>query len=94
MDLDEMFDKCEDEYIKFDRVENKRSNRPDLHAFLLLDELMPGTRDMVSAAEHDEIYLDIDVDAFKAVATEEIVIELTRCGVRYDSGYDTFCMFV
>jgi hypothetical protein len=94
MNLEEMFDKCEDEYIKFDRVENKRSNRPDLHAFLLLDELMPGTRDMVSAAEHDEIYLDIDVEAFRSIATEQNVIELSRCGVRYDDDLDCFCMFV
>lgn len=82
----------DDEYIKFERVENKRSNRPDLHAFLLLDELVPGSGDIVCAAEHDEIFLAISVEELAAVATEAQVIELIRCGVRFS--YDGLCMFV
>ncbi len=46
---------------------------------------------MVSAAEHDEIYLEVDVDEFCGVATEEQALELVRCGVR-DGEYG-FCMF-
>lgn len=81
--MDELFEKHNDEYLKFERVENKRSSRPDLHAFLLLDELFPGTRDIVSHASHDEIYLDIDSDDIEKL-TEGQVIELLRCGVLYD----------
>ena len=81
------------EYIKFERVENRRSNRPDLHAFLLLDELCPSNRDrdMVCAAEHDEIWLDVDVNSF--VLTDDQIIELTRCGVRYDPECECLVMF-
>jgi len=87
MEVKEMFDKYDDEYIEFKRVENKRSNRPDLHAFLLLDELFPRDRDIVCAAEHDEIYLDVETEEVETL-TEEQVLELTRCGVRYDGeGY-------
>lgn len=82
----------DDEYLKFDRVQNKRSNRPDIHAFLLLDSLVPGTRDMVSSAWHDEIALDVDPEAVALAATEDHVVELIRCGVRYDGG--SFQMFV
>lgn len=39
------------EYLKFDRVEPKLSRRPDLHAFLLLDRLVPGIRDIIGCAE-------------------------------------------
>lgn len=41
MDIHERFEAVNDDYINFDRVENKRSERPDLHAWLLLDELFP-----------------------------------------------------
>lgn len=95
MTLDEMedlFDDDGDEYLKFERVENKRSSRPDIHAFILLNELVPGTRDMIAAAEHDEIYLDVDPETLAEVATEEQIIELIRCGVRYSD--DSLRMFV
>lgn len=94
--MNEFFDseECSDEFLKFDRVENKRSSRPDIHAFILLNEMFPGTRDMISAAEHDAIYLDIDVEKFKEKATDEQIIELTRCGVIYDSETDSLQMLV
>jgi hypothetical protein len=93
-DLHELFEKHNDEFLKFERVENKRSNRDDLHAFLLLDSLVPGSGDIVAAAEHDEIWLDIAPKEFAKVATEAHIIELTRCGVRYDRQNDSFAMFV
>ena len=93
LNLAEVFEKFDDDYIKFERIENKLSGRPDLHAFLLLDKLMPGTRDMVSAAEHDEIYLDVDCEKLAEVASEHDILALTRCGVRYDEDTDSLCMF-
>lgn len=80
-----LFDKHSDEYIKFERITNKRSQRPDLHALLVIDGLCPGDRDIISAAEHDEFWLSVSVNDFAAVATEDLVIELTRCGLRYDN---------
>lgn len=93
MTLKEMFDRCEGEYLKFSRVEKKRSGRPDLHAFLLLDELCPSESDMVESATHDEFYLSPSVDKLEKVITQDQVIELVRCGVRYDSNYECLCMF-
>lgn len=49
---------------------------------------------MVSAAEHDEIYLDVSGEELCAVATEADLIYLHRCGVRYDSSTDSLAMFV
>ena len=94
MNIQEFFDKNDDEFLKFDRVENKLSNRPDLCAFMLLDKLMPAARDIVSAAEHDEIFLDVDIETLESVATEDDLLTLIRCGVMYDSGFDCFAMFV
>lgn len=94
IDLDATFEKHNDDYMKFDRVENKLHSRPDLCAFLLLDKLMPNAgRDMVCAAAHDKSFLDADCEKLAEVATEADILTLTRCGVRYDNDTDSLAMF-
>lgn len=91
--IEAVFDKFDDEFLKFERVENRLSNRPDLHAFLLLDKLVPSDRDMVSNASHDEIWLEVDLEALVAAGiTEDQIRDLVRCGIRIDE--DSLCMFV
>jgi len=96
MNLQEMFEKHIDtEYIKFERIECPQHPRPDICAFLMLSQLVPDDgRDMVTSAEHDEIYLDTDCTKLAEVISEAQVIDLLRCGVRYDAGADGLCMFV
>jgi hypothetical protein len=93
LNLEEVFAKFEDDYIQFDRVENRTSKRPDLHAFMLLEKLLPGDGDLISAAEHDEFWLDIDLVRLAEVATEEDIQTLVRCGIRYDAEFDALAMF-
>lgn len=94
MNIGEAFNRHEDEYLNFDRIDGPRHPRPDLCAFLMLDDLVPGSVDMVSAAEHDEIFLDVDCDALAEVVNDDQVRDLTRCGIRYDSEFDCLAMFV
>ena len=93
----EIFKKYEDvidnEFLKFDNVKNKNSNRKDLHAFILLDKLFPGKEDILSFASHDEVTLSINYDQIKTLC-EDDVIDLMRCGVIYESDYDCLKMFV
>ena len=94
IDLILTFEKFDNEYLEFERVENKLHSRPDLCAFLLLDKLLPKAgRDMVCAAEHDEFFLDVDCKKLAEVATENDILTLRRCGVRYDSSVDSLAMF-
>jgi hypothetical protein len=93
MNIQELFEKHSDEYLKFERVERKLTRRPDLHAFMVLDNLFPRDSDLVSAAERDEIFLDVEAEEIETL-TEAMVIELIRCGVRYDSEFDCLAMFV
>lgn len=93
MDLNDRFEQFEDEFLKFERIENPRSKRPDLHAFLMLDEIQPGDRDLISCSEHDEFFLDIDPEAFAEKVTDDQIRDLARCGIRYDSSLDSLCMF-
>ena len=96
INLKEVFDQYESEFLNFDRVpeDRKLSNRLDLCAFLLLDQLVPGTRDIVSAAEHDVIYLETDVEKLAEVATLDDVLTLARCGVMWNDEIECLEMFV
>jgi hypothetical protein len=49
---------------------------------------------MVSAAEHDEIWLNIDLANLAEKATEQQIIDLIRCGIRLDTRREGLCMFV
>ncbi len=106
MELKERFESFNDDFLEFEKVQNKRSKRPDLHAFLLLDEIVPPqptrgrpdrldqSHDMIAAAEHDEIWLATSCNELNKNATDEQILELVRCGVRYDDAYQSLCMFV
>lgn len=93
LDLKEVFNKFADDYLKFENIENPEYHRPDMCAFIMLDKLVPQEkdRDMVSAASHDEIWLDIDCEELAKVATEQDIQTLVRCGIRYSE--DGLCMF-
>ena len=95
MDLKKRFEDVSGEYLKFDKVENKKSKRPDLHAFLLLEELFPGESDrcIVCSAGHDEIWLDVEA-SHVASLTDSQIVELTRCGVIFAQEDNSLCMFV
>lgn len=93
MDLYERFEKFNEEFIKFDRIKNKRSLKRDMHAFLLLEELFPESKErMVSAASHDVVYLGIEEDMLEKL-TDDNIIELIRCGICYNIEYDCLYMF-
>jgi hypothetical protein len=91
--LIEIFKEEEDEFLEFDKVATKFSKRSDLHAFILLDKLIPGDRHIVAAAEHDEIWLDISLEDLAKVVTPEQVIELIRSGVRLDTHLGGLAMY-
>ena len=93
LNLNDIFDAHDDDFLTFERVESKRSQRPDLHAFLLLDSIVPGTSDIVCASEHDEIFLGVSLEDLAENATEEQIVELIRCGVRIDDRTDSLAMF-
>ena len=78
---------------KFEDVDEKLSQRPDLHAFIRLDQWFPDDTDIVTSAEHDQIYLGVKETDVESLSDEQIV-ELSRCGVWLDSEFDCLSMFV
>lgn len=81
-----------DAEFNFASIDSKHSGRKDLHAFILLDRLLSSGGCLISAAEHDIIYLDVDLDKLAVVATEEHIRELRACGVMLEE--DSLAMFV
>lgn len=93
--LSDRFDKFhDDEYIQFSRIDSPACLRPDLCAFLRLNELCPSNSVIVSCAEHDQIWLSVDCDEFNNAASDDDILMLTRCGVIYDENTDSLSMFV
>ena len=82
-------------YLEFAHIpaERRLSQRPDLHVFLLLDQLVPGSRDIIAGAEHDVIWLEVSVEDLAAVITEEQILDLARCGVMYHNETESLRMF-
>ena len=93
LSLHERMEAIHGEYLKFDRVENPPTKRADLCAFMLLDSMLPDTKNMIAASAHDEFFIGVDADALNAVVSDEQLLTLVRCGVRYDSSYDCLAMF-
>ena len=89
-DLEKLWRVHDGEYLKFASVENRRSNRPDLHAFCLIDSIFPGSADIVSHAEHDQFWLGVYPENLAEKITEAQIIELIRSGVMLERGIGFF----
>lgn len=93
MTIYERFEQFKDDFLKFEDVAVKQSDRPDLNAFLMLSHLVPGAGDIISGAEHDEIYLSVSLEDLDKAASDEQIHDLIRCGVLL-SEYECLMMFV
>ncbi len=93
-DLRDLFVKHDAEYLQFDRVENPMHRCRDLCILLMLDKLVAyeGTK-FIADADHEIIYLGVSLEQVAAVATEEDIITLVRCGLMIDTDQDCFSMF-
>lgn len=94
LNLSKLFDKHDDEFLKFDKIVEPRHSRPDLCAFLMFSDLTISCNncDIIDGAEHGEIWLSVDPAEIAANATEEQICDLIRCGVFYSD--EAFKMFV
>jgi hypothetical protein len=94
--IHQLWESVDEEYLEFKSIplEDRPFSSPDLCAFALLDKKFPTEReqDMVSAAEHDQIWLRLS-DTQVAQLTKDEVLYLTRCGVSFDSDICGLYMF-
>lgn len=93
-ELAEKLNDLEDEYGQFERIPAPRHPRPDICAFLMLADLVPGEGEMLDAAHNDQIYLSVDCGELARVITDEDILTLARCGVSYDDEAGSLVMCV
>jgi hypothetical protein len=87
-EIEDVFFDNHAEHGEFDRVMNKKHSRRDIHAFLLLAEILdPSEENIVGCVMHDKIGLNADIGDLEDRITEDQVIELIRCGVFLGEGY-------
>ena len=94
-EVERLFIKHADEYLNFKHVVKPRSKSRNLHGIMLLDSLIPfGEGNFLSGAEHDEVYLDVDVEALSEKLSEDLIVELIRSGITLDTSFNCLRMNV
>lgn len=94
-ELKSIFEKYDDEYIRFEKVKNKTSKKRDIHAFMLLDKLTTNKYGKILGdARHDVVFLFVNCKDLSKVITEKQILELVRCGVMYSEKEDCLTMYV
>lgn len=94
IELINLFEKHESEYLAFERVENKLSAAPQIHAFVFLSNKYSGfSGDVIDGSDSNQIFLFPDLnDSLPFV--EQDIVDMRRAGVRYDDRCDCLSMFV
>lgn len=85
--LRDIFEKYEDEYLKFHLVENKLSDRRDVHLFMTLDKIFKPqykNENLIEYCEDDGfVYFCIKPETLAMYASEEEIRDLIRAGLGY-----------
>ena len=89
MKLSERFENVNDDYLKFDQIEKPLHPSNDLAGLLKIASLLKDPTNFPMSADHDSLYLARPEDMVEL--TDDDILELTRCGISYDSSND--CLF-
>jgi len=94
MNIEELFEKYEDEFLNYRVDPSLEKIRKDFTIFKMLNDKFPSHKDLISGSGHEEIFLDVDPKELLSVFTEEEIVKMIRCGLRFSSEYDCLCMYV
>lgn len=88
------FDKFDSESHKFERIPEAERLHPNqrLCVFMKVASLMSDPEKFEVFAEHDIIGMPND-DEFKSPITDDDILYLVRCGVRWSTEFDCLAMF-
>lgn len=93
--LAERFEAVDGESYEYEHVINKRSSYRDVHVFLLLTEIFPNISNLdslVAAINYEELSFNIPRELLETL-TDSQILELSRCGVFYDSEFGALNMY-
>lgn len=93
MNITKFFEANEDYYLKTDDDPLVKDQIHDLYIFNALAKFVK-RGDLIVAASHEEIFLNVDPQDVYTELTSYELIRLIRCGLRYSEDQECFCMFV
>lgn len=93
MTIEELFEKHQDEFLQYERDSSLKCEPRDITLFNMLSDLAAGGG-LIAGALHEEIFFSVDLNDFVRFFSEEEVVRMIRCGLRYDSERECLCMFV
>lgn len=94
MTIEELFEKHQDEFLQYERDYSLKDKAKDVTLFNMLSDKIPPHKDLIIGAWYEEIFFDVDLDDFVTFFSEEEIVRMIRCGLRYDSERECLCMFV
>ena len=87
--IEEFIDNDND-YLKFDKVNNPLSSDSFINSLLMLQPYKKNGN-IIAGADHDIIYLDVDLVALSRGVDTEFLADLCRSGVHFqDEGFAVF----
>lgn len=92
--IQQAFENCRDEYLKFDRLQHRNHECRFLCAFLILDHLVHSSGPIIAATDLELIFLSTNCNFLASVATYQDIVNLMRCGVKYNRQFDCLEMRV
>lgn len=78
----------EQDKLSFINVSDKLSDNKHLHAFFLLQSLVPSKRNIIAKADYDTVYLDFVAEDLLDMITDVQIEEFAACGFNYNNAND------
>ena len=95
-DPKELFDLCDENYLKFEEIPDNEKLHPNSFICACMYIYNRTRADKITifeiAAEHDIVYL-ADIDDFSPEFNKEDALYLSRCGIHYDLETDSLANF-
>lgn len=92
MNAKELFDKHENEFLNY-RADPSLEDK--VHDFVVFESLVKFVKrgDLICNLGYEEIYLNVDVAEVVNTLSEDELVRLIRCGLRYSECHECFVMF-
>ena len=89
MNIGKFWEENEDEYLKSEKIKNPLHKFRDLNGMLLLANLVEkynvgNDYGILSCAEHDVVYFDVDCEKLEEFLTDEEALDLILSGILFD----------
>ncbi len=93
MNVEELFEKHEDEFLNYEGDPDLSNLVRDVYIFNKLEPFVKGGY-LIGSAPYDEMYFTVNTREVTNTLSEEEMIKLIRCDLRHSSDHECFVMFI